>query len=186
MNVKKFMVGAIESNVFIAWCERTSDAIMVDCGEFQDDMAAFVDRENLKLKTIFITHGHYDHTDGLPEAVKRFKPRVLAAGSNPGGCRAERVKHGDVVTVGGFSGTVVETPGHTPDGISLIFEGDVFTGDALFAGSVGGTSSPELAAQQVDAIRKHIFTLPGAYRVHVGHGPSTTVEIERTYNPFFV
>ena len=81
---------------------------------------------------------------------------------------------------------VIATPGHTPDALSLAFPGMVFTGDALFAGSVGGTASPALARQQLDAIRNHIFSLPEDTEIHTGHGPSSTVAIESRYNPFFV
>ncbi|NLT59553.1 MAG: MBL fold metallo-hydrolase, partial [Candidatus Hydrogenedentes bacterium] len=85
-----------------------------------------------------------------------------------------------------LAGRVLATPGHTPDALSLAFPGMVFTGDALFAGSVGGTASPALARQQLDAIRNHIFSLPADTEIHTGHGPSSTVAIESRYNPFFV
>jgi glyoxylase-like metal-dependent hydrolase (beta-lactamase superfamily II) len=80
---------------------------------------------------------------------------------------------------------VLATPGHTPDSLSLSFPGVVFTGDALFAGSVGGTGSPRNASQQIEAIRKHIFALPDDYEIHPGHGPASTVAVERGCNPFF-
>ena len=101
------------------------------------------------------------------------------------GIATRHVVHGDTVRVGNLVGEVLATPGHTPDSISLAFPGIVFTGDALFAGSVGGTSSPGCAKQQIDAIRRHILSLPDDYEVHPGHGPASTIGIERRGNPFF-
>jgi glyoxylase-like metal-dependent hydrolase (beta-lactamase superfamily II) len=80
---------------------------------------------------------------------------------------------------------VLATPGHTPDGVCLAFSGHVFTGDSLFAGSVGGCSG---AAHRrlLDGIRQHLFALPPDTQVHTGHGPSSTIAIESQHNPFFV
>ena len=88
--------------------------------------------------------------------------------------------------MGKLTGRVLATPGHTPEGVSLAFPGHVFTGDALFAGSVGGTASQANYDQQIAAIRTQVFSLPPETEVHPGHGPSSTVAVERRYNPFFV
>jgi glyoxylase-like metal-dependent hydrolase (beta-lactamase superfamily II) len=88
--------------------------------------------------------------------------------------------------VGKLTGTVLATQGHTLDSISLAFPGLVFTGDALFSGSIGGTSSPRNAQQEIDHVRRNILSLPDDYEIHPGHGPSSTVAIERNHNPFFV
>jgi hydroxyacylglutathione hydrolase len=187
MKVKRFMLcDSLESNAFIAWCEKTRSALLVDAGEFQQEMLEFCTDQHLRLKTIFITHDHHDHTEGLREACTAFGATVYAAKNGFGDVAASRIGDGGQITIGAETGTVRPTPGHTPDGLSLIFTGHVFTGDALFAGSVGGTSDPSLAQQQIDHIRKNIFTLPGDCLIFPGHGPCSTVEIERSYNPFFV
>jgi glyoxylase-like metal-dependent hydrolase (beta-lactamase superfamily II) len=90
------------------------------------------------------------------------------------------------VQIGRLSGRVVDTSGHTPVGLSLIFPEVVFTGDALFAGSVGGTSLEPDRVRQLENVRKNLFTLPGDTIVCPGHGPCSTIEIERRFNPFFV
>ena len=74
----------------------------------------------------------------------------------------------------------------SPVGLSLIFDELVFTGDALFAGSVGGTTLEEDRLRQLENIRKNLFTLPDELIVCPGHGPCSTIGIERRYNPFFV
>lgn len=182
---KHFLTSANEGNAFILACDETREAILVDVGEFEPEIAEYIETNRLTLTSIFITHNHYDHSGGLREAVGRYHATVYAGSSHPGGCTATKVNHGDTIKVGSLTGTVLATPGHTPDMLSLAFPGMVFTGDALFAGSVGGTSSPAHARQQLDAIQKHIFSLPPETEIHTGHGPSSTVAIESQYNPFF-
>ena len=124
---------------------------------------------------------------GVPGEETQCGGTVISGTGGPGGYKVDRVGgHGDEVTVGKMTAKTVDTSGHTPVALSLIFPGTVFSGDALFAGSVGGTSSPETYEQQLENIRKNLFTLPGEYEVHTGHGPSTTIGIEREFNPFFV
>lgn len=184
-----FRLNVIEVNAFILGCPETREAVIVDCGEFDPCLARFVEDEDLKVTTIFVTHEHYDHVDGVGEAAKHFDARVISGTPAPGGHLADLVvKPGDDVNVGNMTGHVVDTSGHTPIGLSLIFDDikTVFSGDALFAGSVGGTSNDEDYQRQIDNVRKNLLSLPDDYEVHVGHGPSTTIGIEKRFNPFFV
>lgn len=182
-----FLLNVIEVNGFIFGCKETKEAMLIDVGEFSPAMPKFVEDHGLNLKTIFITHDHYDHVAGLQAAVDHFGAQVISGTEALGDFKVDRVVgHGDEVQVGKHTGRVVDTSGHTPVGLTLIFPGMVFSGDALFSGSVGGTGNPENYEQQLDLIRKNIFDLPGDYEIHVGHGPSTTVAIERDSNPFFV
>ncbi|MGI6460914.1 MAG: MBL fold metallo-hydrolase [Candidatus Hydrogenedentales bacterium] len=183
---KHFLTSVNESNAFILACDQSRDALLIDAGAFEPAIAAFIETKRLKLTSVFITHDHYDHTGGLREIVDRYGAQVYAGSANPGACQAAVVGHGDTIGVGSLEGRVLATPGHTPDALSLAFPGMVFTGDALFAGSVGGTASPALARQQAEAIQSHIFRLPADTEIHTGHGPSSTVAIESRYNPFFV
>ncbi len=181
------MLNVIEANAFVFGCAQTREAMLVDAGEFHPAIPDFVDAHGLDLKTIFITHDHHDHVGGLEEAADYFGAQVIAGTERPGGYKVDRiVGHGDEITVGRHVGRVVNTSGHTLVGLSLIFPGTVFTGDALFAGSVGGTSSPANFQQQIGLIRKNLFTLPADYEIHVGHGPSSTIGIESRNNPFFM
>jgi hydroxyacylglutathione hydrolase len=177
----------IEVNTFIFGCSETKEVMIVDLGEWDERIPAYIEEHGLTVTKLFVTHDHHDHTDAIPDAVERFKPWTVSGTEAPGGhVMDEVVSHGDVVTIGNLSGYVVNTSGHTEVGLSLIFPGIVFSGDALFAGSVGGTTTPETYEQQLDNIRKHLFTLPDDYEVYVGHGPATTIGIERKSNPFFV
>lgn len=186
MILGQFVLEMMEANAFVLGCPDTREALLVDAGEYTPRFDAFLAAHGLTLTTVFITHTHHDHVDGLPEVVARHNPRVYANVPVVKGQMAHRVTHDNTIRFAKLEGRVVETPGHTPDGISLILPGCVFTGDALFAGSVGGTGTPEDYARQIAAIRAHLFTLPPETLVHCGHGPSSTIGIERQYNPFFV
>ena len=180
-----FLINVNESNSFIVGCEETREALLVDMADLDPRIPAFLDRHGLRPTTLFITHDHFDHTGAVEEAMRRYDVRVYSGSGRAGGCRVLRAKQGDIVRFGAIEGRVVETPGHTPDSISLILPGMAFTGDALFSGSVGGTSSARDAERQLDSIRTHLFALPDDTEVHPGHGPSSTIGIERRFNPFF-
>lgn len=187
MILKHFRLNPIEVNTFIFGCSETKEVMIVDLGEWDARIPAFVEAQGLTVTKLFITHDHHDHTDAVQDAVKHFKPRTISGTATPGGFPVDEVVgHGDTVTIGNLSGYVVDTSGHTDVALSLIFPGIVFSGDALFAGSVGGTSSPENYERQLENIRQHLFSLPDDFEVYVGHGPATTIGIERTSNPFFV
>lgn len=184
MIFRPFLLNVNEANAFVVACEESGEALLVDAGDFDRDIEDFLNEKRLRLSTIFITHDHYDHTGGLAAILGRHNAVVLSGSGN--GSTGQRVKHDTEVRIGRLTGRVLATPGHTNDGVSLLFPGMVFTGDALFSGSIGGVTSPQDGKREVDHIRENIFTLPDDYEIHPGHGPSSTVGIERRYNPFFV
>ena len=118
--------------------------------------------------------------------VARYQPRVFSATGSPGGRHGEKVAPGMELEIGALRGRVLDTRGHTSDSLSLALPGMVFTGDALFAGSIGGTGSLGQKQQEITNIREQIFSLPEDWEVHPGHGPSSTVGVEKRFNPFFL
>lgn len=185
MIFRHFLTSSNESNAFVLGCDAKRDAILIDVGDFEPAIAEFIERHGLKLAHVFITHDHYDHTGGAMDAVDRYNAELLSGTGRVGGVKARKVRHGDTVRVGAIEGKVLAVPGHTADSLCLAFPGLVFTGDALFAGSIGGTTSSSQADQLKNGIRQHIFSLPDDTEIHPGHGPSSTVAIEQRYNPFF-
>jgi glyoxylase-like metal-dependent hydrolase (beta-lactamase superfamily II) len=185
MIFRHFRLDINEANVFVVGCEATKEALLVDVGDLDPRIEDFLEEHTLRLTTIFITHDHYDHTGGLGRVVAEHDVKVIR-GNRGAAYQNHMASHGDEVRVGNLAGKVLAVPGHTPDSLCLVLPGMVFTGDALFAGSVGGTSSPSHAREQLTALRKHVLSLPDDYEIHTGHGPSSTVGIERNYNPFFV
>jgi len=186
MIVQPFLLDVNESNAFVVACEDTREALLVDVGDADASLMDFLTENDLRLTTVFVTHDHYDHTGGLDRVMQEHEVSVLSGAGAAGGARGRQTEHGGEVRIGQLTGTVLATPGHTPDSISLTFPGVVFTGDALFAGSVGGTTSSRNARQQIEHIRKNLFSLPDEYEIHPGHGPASTVGVERRHNPFFV
>jgi hydroxyacylglutathione hydrolase len=187
MILKHFRLNPIEVNTFIFGCSETREVMIIDLGEWDERIPAFVKEHDLTVKKLFVTHDHHDHTDAVKDAIDCFGLHTVSCTAAPGGITMDEVvSAGDEVSIGNLRGYVVDTSGHTPVGFSLIYPGIVFSGDALFAGSVGGTQTPETYEQQLKNIRENLFTLPDHYEVYTGHGPATTIGIERTSNPFFV
>lgn len=186
MIFEHFLLDNNESNAFILACEETREALLVDAGCWDDAIADFIDKHGLRLGKVFITHDHYDHTEGLTEILARYQPEIFGGRGRAGQHKAVKVAHGDAIHVGRLTGKVLDTSGHTADSMSLVFPGMAFTGDALFAGSIGGCGSPKATQREIELVRKNIFSLPPDYEVHTGHGPSSTVAVEKNSNPFFV
>ena len=182
LTVEKLPVTVLETNCYVTACTKTNETIIVDPGEYTDRIAEIVSENGLKVRYIFITHDHFDHTGGLGEVKRRFGGEVLSGRNTVGG---RVVDEGDLVPLGVFQGKVLSTPGHTSDSLSLAIGDHVFVGDAVSAGAVGGTASRAQHELLVASIRDKIFPLGDHVQIYTGHGPCTTVGIERVFNPFF-
>lgn len=186
MRVAHFLTDVNEANMFLAWCTHTQCALLIDAPVPDPRLISFIQEQNLTLKGIFVTHDHYDHISGVADILKTFSCPVYAGKPEVGGIRSKHVVHGDEIQIGNLKGNVISLPGHTLASIGLVIGTSVFTGDALFAGSIGGVSSETNRAIEIDHIKKNVFVLPDDYLIHTGHGPSSTVYIEKHFNPFFL
>jgi len=191
-------------NCYIVGDSKTKNGIIIDPSWEPERIINHVAKYDLNIEKIVITHGHADHIGGV-DKIRSFynapvyigeKDAVMLndAAANLSGLSGESVKtdpadellrEGDEIKVGRFSFKVFETPGHSPGSISLYGHGVVFTGDALFLGSVGRTDFPGCSFEVLmDSIKNKILTLPDDTIVYPGHGPDTMVKQEREYNPF--
>jgi len=204
MILMRLVVGPLQVNCFILADEGTKEAVVIDPGDDAGDILKIIKEKGLKVKYIVNTHAHFDHV-GANQAIKEATGAALlihkgdepvlasasrqsaAFGMNPvSSSSADRfVNQGDVITAGEVSLTVLHTPGHSPGGISVLEQGMVFTGDALFAGSIGRTDLPggDLLTL-LRSIKTNLMTLPDDTKVFPGHGPASTIGDERKENPF--
>jgi glyoxylase-like metal-dependent hydrolase (beta-lactamase superfamily II) len=182
MIVYHFCTSVNEANAYLLIDPESKESLLIDAPEWTPTMQQVLINHDARLSAVFITHEHYDHTSGLSSVlkvypdIKRFPEQEFF--HNPDDARHH------TLSLGKWKGKIIHLPGHTPESVGLYIADILFTGDALFAGSVGGTVSPREAKQQIDAIRKNILTLPENTPIFSGHGPATSVQIEKRYNPF--
>lgn len=205
-------VQAIESmpfaeNSYLLRLPGRTDCVVIDPGLEPELILEAMDVQRLTLAAILCTHGHADHIGGN-EALKRAFPQAplligevdapmltdaflnLSAlfGVPIVSPAAERtLREGDVVELAGIQLEVLETPGHSPGHIAYLDRqgGRLFSGDVLFAGSVGRTDFPGCSFEQLrKTIQEKLFKLPDETEVFPGHGPITTIGEEKRSNPF--
>ncbi len=208
MAIKVFehlVVGPIQCNCYIVGDPETKDAIVIDPGDQASDILAAVERHGLKLRAAVATHAHFDHVlaaeairekTGVPFYLHAEDMPILQVMQERGlqflgielPAPPEVDRHytdGDELSAGSMKLEVIHTPGHSPGSVSLVAPDEViFSGDTLFAQSIGRTDLPggdyEL---ELESIRSKLFVL-GDLPVLPGHGPPTTIDREKVYNPF--
>lgn len=196
--------GQFGQNCWLLADGRTGDAVMIDPGEEPGMFLAELDTRRWILRAVWITHGHIDHILGVAE-VKRATgaPIYLHPADRPlydalaeqgawFGLRADpppppdqSLTAGQQLAVGGLQFTVRHTPGHSPGSVSFVGHGSIFGGDVLFNGSIGRTDLPGGDfATLMRSIQRDFLSLPDSTVVRSGHGPETTIGVERLTNPF--
>ena len=208
MEVRCFAGGNFSQNGYVAWCDDTSQCVIVDPGATALDMVAAIKAGAGEVTAVLLTHAHLDHVEGLgvirdhtdapvylhPADREMFDNLPAQAAmfglSSPELDAPEReFEDGGSVGLGESVFKVIHTPGHSPGHVILHAENDglAFVGDLIFAGSVGRTDLPGGDYQALFRnIREHVLTMPGDTRLFTGHGPATTVEHEHTSNPFLI
>ncbi|MGD8564779.1 MAG: MBL fold metallo-hydrolase [Candidatus Bathyarchaeota archaeon] len=206
MITKKFVVGRFFTNCYIAACKKTKEAIIIDPG-YEDQVEAqeffrYIESNSLRIKSIVDTHGHPDHACGNGIMKEKFQVPILIhekdntmLGSSSIVSRFFAFKavsppadtllyEGNTIRFGETSLKVLHTPGHSPGSTSLVGKNVVFTGDTLFAGSIGRTDFPNSSTSEMKASLQKLANLPDQMVVHPGHGPSTNIGQEKRSNPF--
>ncbi|MGQ9631251.1 MAG: MBL fold metallo-hydrolase [bacterium] len=204
MIVKSLVVGLLGTNCFIVGCDGGGSGMVIDPGGDVSYITEAIDRLGLKIEYIVNTHGHSDHILGNDVIREVTGARVVIHEDDADmlgdpqrnlsyftGAFVEAspadilVREGDVLRCGRLSFRVLHTPGHTPGSITLVGEGAAFTGDTLFAGSVGRTDLPGASYPDlIRSLREKLMALDESTVVYPGHGPQTTIGDEARTNPF--
>ena len=177
---------------------------MIDPGDAGDFVISKIKQNKLRIDKIVLTHGHLDHIgaveylrnilgakvlihSGDAEMLTSPERNLSAFTASPMAAKEPDIllEDGQIIEFGETALKVLHTPGHSPGGISLYGEGVVFTGDTLFLGSVGRTDLPNGDFDLLmSSIQGKLFALPDETIIYPGHGPETTVEQEKNFNPF--
>lgn len=194
MLVKTIPVGFIEANCYIVSNEETLECVVIDPGDESNTILDYLEDNKLKCQAVLLTHGHYDHTGaalavagetGVPIYINekdcapkgQYDPMRF---SLPEGGRY--LSEGDVLELAGMKFEIMETPGHTPGGVTIRCGEALFTGDTLFKGSCGRVDFAGGDMDQELQSLKRLCALPGNYEVYPGHMDSSTLEQERCFN----
>lgn len=207
MKWKQMAVGPVQANVGIIWNEN-KEALLIDPGAEGGRIKRKMEDLELKPLAILLTHAHFDHIGAVDFLRENYKipvylheyeadwlsepslngSKLFPVVDNISGKPADHLIEGEGdMKIGSFDFAVLETPGHSPGSVSFYFEKEniVFSGDALFAGSIGRTDLPGGNQKQLlESIHNRLLVLPEPTIVASGHGPATTVETEMTENPF--
>ncbi|MDO8542704.1 MAG: MBL fold metallo-hydrolase [Opitutaceae bacterium] len=208
MNLHVLPAGPIQTNAYLLTARELGEAILIDApGGIWAVIEPILEREKCRLAQLWLTHGHWDHTQGGAEVVRQSQARVCAHPDdrvmietpeimerfmgeqlNLQPIHVDRwVKQGEQLVALGTTAEVRHVPGHCPGNVLFYFAaaGAAFVGDALFNGGIGRTDLPGGDFAQLErAIREQIYTLPDGTVVFPGHGPKTTVADEKAHNPY--
>lgn len=198
MIMKTFISGPIDANNYLLI--DGNEAVLIDCSDAKPELLK--ELENIKLKYILLTHGHFDHILGINEIRKSTNAKVLvhkydvdrmketsAIMKSFGVCGVEAplpddyVKDGDELTFGNSKIKVIETPGHTEGGVCYMVDESLFSGDTLFKDCVGRCDLPGGNFSKLkNSVQNILFNLDERTRVYPGHGPETSIKYEKNYN----
>jgi glyoxylase-like metal-dependent hydrolase (beta-lactamase superfamily II) len=158
------------------------DAIVVDPGSVETALLDFIESHEYKLRGILLTHDHLNHVHGLRTLKRIYDVPIYAVNPMVQSHKTRIIRDGDVLKLGEISVTVTAVPGHSSDSVMFGINRTLLTGDTITAGLLGTTISSYGKTKQMDELRSKILSLPGDYVVLPGHGPPSTLGVERKFN----
>jgi hydroxyacylglutathione hydrolase len=207
LQMKTFVVGPLDTNAYVIWDDGSKECWVVDPSLWPKNLLAWLAAEEMAVAGILLTHAHGDHIGGVADLKEVWPEAQLHCPASETEMLADPVKNlssnfmlhltsppadvlleaGEVLIVAGVPCHVLDTSGHTVGGVSFYIPtaGWAFTGDALFAGSVGRTDIPDGNHEALIAnIKTALLTLPDETKVFPGHGPKSTIGDETNCNMF--
>lgn len=202
MKVQTLVVGELQSNCHIVINEELKSAVLVDCGGEPQKILNYVENLGLKISAILLTHGHYDHFEGVSKVQEVTNCKVYISKLDSVMLTSREyslanlldydtfqpvekfitVGEGDIIKESGFEFKVLSTAGHTSGSVCYICEDCLFTGDTLFKRSMGRTDFPTGSYLDMQKSLKRLHDLNGNFKVYAGHNGNTDLQSERLLN----
>ncbi|MGL5315772.1 MAG: MBL fold metallo-hydrolase [Peptostreptococcaceae bacterium] len=203
MIIEKLVEPNFGENVYILVDEKTKKCAVVDPGGIESKILNYIKANNLELEYIVLTHGHGDHIGAVKGIKEKTNAKVVAHNDEKEllldkkknlsymmHCGAQEfdadiyVKDKDKLSLGELKLTFLHTPGHTKGCMCIRVNDDMFTGDTLFAGSIGRTDLFSGDYKQIEKSLNKLSRYENNVKIHPGHGPSSTLGVEKTTNPY--
>ena len=208
MTIKTYNNNDMGQNTYLYYDEKSREGVLIDAGCGAPDLksiAADICENKITLLALLLTHGHYDHIIAIHDILKTIPTKICCHENerpmleNPYvnfsalmgaeiSIKPDKVlRDGDIIPIGDCALKVLHTPGHTPGGVCYYDEAGkiLFSGDALFLGSIGRTDFPNGNYQElIMSINIKLMKLPDDVKVFPGHGDYTEIGYEKSNNPF--
>ncbi len=204
MQINRLIQSLFETNCYIVSCDTTKEAIIIDPGSDGEAILKFVADNNLNIKHILLTHGHFDHCTSLGKIVEKIDaPISIHSDDLPLMLESKKqaflygikisdppsptnfIEQDDTFEFGSNKLKAIHTPGHSPGGCCFLIDKTLFSGDTLFSNSIGRTDLPGGNSRQIlSSIKNNLYILDDDTTVYPGHGESTTIREEKRFNPY--
>ena len=192
IKIHKLALGLYQTNAYIIHDEASKTCCVIDPGYEAPTILREVNHLGLTVEAILLTHGHFDHVGAVKDMVAETDCDVYICDgdlslppmfTNGKLYYSHTYAEGDVLHLAGLEITVLHTPGHTPGSVCLVCENMMFSGDTLFEGACGRTDIGG-SWPQIQSSLARLAGLDTDYIVYPGHGGSTTLAMEKRYNPY--
>lgn len=204
LKIIKLVVSPLMMNCYILVCEQTKKTMVIDAGDEATKILNLLNQEQLSLEFLINTHGHVDHVSAVAAIQKQLEvpffihkeeswnlgvlqeaQQAYDFGDGLSPTVKEYLDCDRTYSLGELSFQVLPTPGHSPGSVCFLFDGHVFVGDTLFAGSIGRTDLPGGSSETIFlSLQNVLMKLDDQIIVHCGHGEETTIGNERKSNPY--